>query len=295
MDRLSQFNLLARAKSLHLVSSRLLEGLISGNYRTVFRGPGIEFDEVREYADTDDVRSIDWNVSSRMGSPYTKTYKEEREIALFLILDVSASMRLGSTDMSKMDTANMVAALLCFSAIYNSDRVGALFFSDIVEKVVPLSRRQTHASRLIRDIALFEPKGRGSDMSLALRIVYESLTRRGICVIVSDFRTNTGSKELLLLSRKHDVIAIKIGDPLDMSFPPTGLISLTDPESGSQILSYSRSKAYQREYREFWEHEHTLWQRKCRKIGVDTLTVGTDEDPAQKLLTFFNRRRRRHR
>lgn len=284
-------NLLNKAKSLHLVSSRLLEGLLSGNYRTVFRGPGIEFDEVREYVETDDARSIDWNVSSRMGSPFTKTYREEREIALFLLMDVSASMASGTSAMSKSDTANLISALLSLAAIQNDDRVGSLFFSDRIEKLVPLGKGMTHASRLVRDMATLSPKGAGSQLTLACKVAHETLKRRGICIIVSDFRMNSGIRELTLLSKKHDVIAIKVTDPADSRFPATGLIELTDPEERHRLVTFGGSKRFQQEYREFWELEHSLWLRNCRKRGIDTLTISTSEDPAQRLIRFFARRK----
>jgi uncharacterized protein (DUF58 family) len=286
-------NLIAKAKSLHLVSSRLLEGLISGNYRTVFRGPGIEFDEVREYVDTDDARNIDWNVSSRLGSPFTKTYKEEREIALFILVDVSASMASGTSEMTKADTANMISALLSLAAVHNNDRVGALFFTDRIEKLVRLGKGMIHASRLVRDMAMLKPAGRGSDLKLACRIAHETLKRRGICIIVSDFRMNTGLRELTLLSKKHDVIAIKVTDPADSKFPATGLIELIDPEERHRLLAVGRSGKFQQEYREFWEMEHALWQRNCRKRGIETLSVSTSEDPTKSLIKFFTRRKGR--
>ena len=286
-------NLLSKAKSLHIVSSRLLEGLLSGNYRTVFKGRGIEFDEVREYVDTDDARNIDWNVSSRMGSPYTKTFREEREIALFIILDVSASMAVGTAEMKKNDAANLVSALFALSAVHNNDRVGALFYSDRIEKLVTPGKGMTHASRLVRDMATLKPQGTGSDLALACKIVHESLKRRGICVIVSDFRMETGLRELTLLSRKHDVIAVKIVDPADLWFPRTGLIELVDPEERHRMLVFGKSLRFQKEYREFWQMEHALWLKNCRKRGIDSLVISTDEDPAQRLIRFFTRRKGR--
>ena len=286
-------NLLSKAKSLHIVSSRLLEGLLSGNYRTVFKGRGIEFDEVREYVDTDDARNIDWNVSSRMGSPYTKTFREEREIALFIILDVSASMAVGTAEMKKNDAANLVSALFALSAVHNNDRVGALFYSDRIEKLVTPGKGMTHASRLVRDMATLKPQGTGSDLALACKIVHESLKRRGICVIVSDFRMETGLRELTLLSRKHDVIAVKIVDPADLWFPRTGLIELVDPEERPRMLVFGKSLRFQKEYREFWQMEHALWLKNCRKRGIDSLVISTDEDPAQRLIRFFTRRKGR--
>jgi uncharacterized protein (DUF58 family) len=284
-------NLLAKAKSLHIVSSRLLEGLLSGSYRTIFKGPGIEFDEVREYVDSDDARNIDWNVSSRMGFPYTKTYREEREIALFLIVDVSASMAVGTVQMTKADAANLVSALFVLAAVHNNDRVGALFYSDKIEKLVVPGKGMTHASRLVRDMATLVPDGKGSDLSLACRIVHETLKRRGICVIVSDFRMETGLRELTLLSKKHDVIAVKVSDPADLDFPTTGLVELFDPEENHHLMVSGRSRRFRREYREFWQMEHALWLKNCRKRGIDSLVVSTDEDPAQSLVRFFARRK----
>ena len=284
-------NLLAKAKSLHIVSSRLLEGLLSGNYRTVFKGPGIEFDEVREYVDSDDARNIDWNVSSRMASPYTKTFREEREIALFLIIDVSASMAVGAAEMKKADAANVVSALFALAAVHNNDRVGALFFTDRIEKLVLPRKGMTHASRLVHDMATLAPAGTGSDLALACKIVHESQNRRGICVIVSDFRMETNLKELTLLSKKNDVIAVKIVDPADQKFPKIGLIELVDPEEGHRLFAFGNSRGFQREYREFWEMEHALWLRNCRKRGIDPLVIGTGEDPAQRLMRFFTRRK----
>lgn len=293
MRKMEKINLIAKAKSLHLVSSRLLEGLLSGNYRSVFRGPGIEFDEVREYTDSDDARNIDWNVSSRMASPYTKTYREEREIILVLIVDVSASMMTGSTSMSKADTANIVSALLAYAAVHNGDKICALLFSDRIEKWIPTSKRHTHASRLVRDLVTLVPKGKGSDLGLAVKTVLETVKRRGICVIVSDFRTRVGLHELTMLSRKHDVIAVKISDPVDRSFPATGLIEMEEPETGISLLARPRARSFRREYGEFWEIEDQLWRRNLRKRGIDLLEVGTDDDPAERLLRFFNARKGR--
>lgn len=290
MDNLG---LLARVKNIRLVSSRLLEGILSGNYRTVFRGPGIEFDEVREYVESDDSRTIDWNVSARMGSPYTKTFREEREVVLFLLVDVSPSMLFGSGDLTKLDMANITSALLSFAAVQNNDRVGALFYTDRIEKWVPPAKGNTHASRLVQDMLTMEPEGRGSDLSVGIRAAYETLKRRGICIVLSDFRTNVGLRELRLLSRKHDVIAIRVTDPSDMSFPASGLMELEDPESGKVLFARGRSKRFRREYKEFWEAEQYSWQKNCRKRGVDTLIMNTTDDAVEKLLRFFNNRRKR--
>lgn len=283
--------LLSRAKSLRIVSSRLLEGLLSGGYRSVFKGPGIEFDEVREYSESDDVRSIDWNVTARMGAPFTKTFREEREILLYIILDLSASMFSGHAGSTKIDVAAEVSALVVYAAIQNNDRVGGVFFSDLIEKWIPASKGISHGSRMVRDIGTFEPTGTGSDIGLAIRTAYESMDRRGICVIVSDFRSATGLREASLLSRKHDVIAIRILDDNEFQFPVSGYVELKDPESGTTLPVLGSSAKFRREFRDYWQTEHAIWQQSFRRRGIATLTIGTEEDPAERLISFFDSRK----
>ncbi len=285
--------LFSHVKRLHLVSAKLVEGLFAGNYRSVFKGPGIEFDEVREYAPGDDSRLIDWNVTSRMGTVYTKKFREEREIVLFLIVDISASLLSGTGRKNKRDIIGLLSAILALSAVSNNDRAGALFFSDRIEHWVPPMKGKKHVLRLIRDIFTVDPAGKGSDLGLAIRTVYKSLKRRGICVILSDFRTESGLKELTMLARKHDVIAVKITDPTDFSFPISGLIELNDPETGEDVVIHGGSQRFRREYAEFWSEYHVAWEKEIRKKGIDTVTIGTDENPAQKLVAFFNRRKGR--
>ena len=238
-------------RNLHLVSSKLIESLLAGNYRSLFRGPGIEFDEVREYVEGDDTRQIDWNVSSRMASPYTKIFREERELILFLLVDVSASLGIG-TEESKRDLAVFVAGLLAAAAVRNSDRVGGLLFSDRIEKWIPARKGRRHAARLVQDLLTAEPVGRGSDLPAAIRTVLESMKRRGICMIISDFRTPVVWKEMSLLARRHDVIALMIVDPLDEEFPARGLVELQDVESGDMIVAAGYSPRFRRMYREYF-------------------------------------------
>ncbi len=290
MDRKT---LLSRAKSLHILSSKLLEGLLSGTYRSVFKGPGIEFDEVRDYTDNDDIRMIDWNVTSRMGTPYTKTFREEREIVLFLLIDVSASMYVGSAGEARIDTASELAALLVFAAVQNDDQIGVLFFSDKIEKWIPPAKGKSHASRIIRDLVTIEPEGTGSDLALAGRSAYETMKRRGVCVILSDFRTNPGKAEVSLLSRKHDVIALRVIDQNEFTFPTAGFVELRDPESGATLSVRGGAGRFRREFHDFWRAEHALWERDYRRVGAATLTVGIDDDPAKELIRFFNARKRR--
>ncbi|MFW6368354.1 MAG: DUF58 domain-containing protein, partial [Spirochaetota bacterium] len=264
--------LIQRVKHLELASRKLVDGLFSGNYRSVFRGPGIEFDEVREYVEGDDARLIDWNVSSRMNSAFTKTFREERELLLFLLIDVSGSLRPFTGISSRFETAAQLAALLGFAAIQNNDRVGAGFFTDRIEHWIPPLKGRKHGLRLLQDMLAVEPEGTGSDLALALRTVGEALPRRGICIVLSDFKTSNYYRELRTLSRRHDTIAIRIVDPLDIEFPASGLIHLEDPETGKEILA-NGSKGYRIDYHSFWQMHRRQWLRECGRRGVSTLEV----------------------
>lgn len=281
----------SRVRQLHVRSRKLVEGLFAGNYHSVFKGPGLEFDEVREYIPGDDARFIDWNVSSRMASPYSKTFREERELILMALVDLSPSLDLGSGDRSKRETAGTLFALLALAAIANNDRVGSLLFSDSIESQVAPMKGRKHVLRQISEVLGSRPAGRGSNLSLALRTASEMLKRKSIVVVLSDFRAADYQAELALLARKHDVIAIRLSDPLDQNYPPTGLYEITDPETGENMRVWGMSRRFRRRYTEFWEAHRLAWLSGCRSAGADTLEVSTDEDPAAKLQAFFERRR----
>lgn len=279
-----------RIRQLRLHSSRLVEGLYAGNYRSVFRGPGLEFDEVREYDPMDDARFIDWNVSSRMGSPYTKKFREERELSLHIVADISPSMDSGSGRYNKREILNSLFANLAFSAVSTEDRVGAVFFSDKIERWVSPRKGKTHALSLVQDCFMAESTGNGSHLGLALRTAHESMKRRGVIVILSDFQSGTFWKELSLVSKHHDVIAVRIFDPIDTEFPEGGLIELVDPETGQVVLGFGNSRSFRREYHDFWTLQRLHWRRECARRGVPVLEVSTLDDPAAKLASFFNKR-----
>jgi uncharacterized protein (DUF58 family) len=284
---------LARVHNIPLASLKLAESLLAGNYRSVFRGPGLEFSEVREYTEEDDSRLIDWRVTSRMNAPYVKTYQEERELVLFLMIDISGSMGTGSGEFSKADMASLLAFLLARSALQNNDRVGALFFSDKIEHWVPPQKDHKHINRLLKDLTERKPRNSGTNLDLAVKGVQEVLKRRSICVILSDFRFVFGWRDLSLLANKHDVIALKINDPDETEFPPLGLAYLRDPESRRITGSFGFSKKFRLKYRDFWAGRDLVWERNCRRIGIDPMMIRTTDDPLQKLLHFFERRRRR--
>ncbi len=284
-------DLSSRVRRLYVRSRKLVDSFFVGNYHSVFKGVGIEFDEVREYAYGDDVRFIDWNVSSRMAMPYTKTFKEERELILFMVVDVSASLMLGSGADDKREIAGVLFALLSFAAEANNDNVGSLLFADRVEKLITPGKGRKHILRQISEVLGYKAKGRGSNLANALRTTAKTLKRRSIIVVLSDFRTTGYQNELNILSRKHDVIAIRLTDPLDKSFPQIGLSELKDPETDESIAAWRWSASMNKDYADYWHEHRDTWLHGCRSSGVDTLEVSTNEDPSVCLQAFFRRRR----
>lgn len=283
----------SRVRLLHIRSRRLVENLFAGNYHSVFKGPGLEFDDVRNYEYGDDVRFIDWNVSSRMASPYSKTFREERELVLFMVMDVSASLTLGGRERhDKREMAGNLFALLALAALANNDRVGSLLFSDKVERLSMPTKNRHQVLSQISALLSYPACTSGSDLSHALQSTAQTLKRRSIIVILSDFRMEGYKRNLNLLSRKHDVIAIRLSDNLDKDFPPVGLVELKDPESSESFMALGRSKTLRRHYGEFWEEKRREWLDICHSAAVDTLEVDSAEEAAESLMAFFRRRRR---
>jgi len=280
-----------KVKQLHFSSRKLVDTIFAGNYHSVFKGPGLEFDEVRGYSDGDDPRFIDWNVTSRMGAPYTKTFKEEREVVLQVLVDTSSSLFFSSGQVNKRELAGHLFAIIALAAVANNDKVGCLLFSDKIEEQIQPRKGKKHVLKQITHILSVKEGRKGSNLALACKTASTTMKRRGICLILSDFRTSHYRTELTLLARKHDVIAIRLTDPLDRDFPSSGLIHLEDPESG-ESFSLMGTRRVRSQYRDYWDHERYLWLRSCQSAGVDTLEISTEDDPAVKLLHFFERRKK---
>ena len=287
---LQRGNVIAKqARLLDLFARETVASLHAGAYRSVFRGQGMEFDEVREYSIGDDVRLIDWNVTSRMGNAFTKVFREERELNLVLVVDVSASLLSG--DGSQRELAAWIVAILAHAVQRTGDPVSAYLFSDRRERWLPARRGRGHALRLIREVLEVEPRGRGSDLALALREVAGLLRRRGTCVLVSDFRTTGFWPQLTLLSRRHEVVAVRVGVAGDGEFPAVGGVELQDPESGALAYAAGRSRSFRAAYRDYWEEHFREIRAGCRGLRVDLLEVAIGDDPGAALAAFFRRRR----
>ena len=283
--------LVAQIRLLEIRTDRVVEEITGGAYRSIFKGRGIEFEEVREYTQEDDVRLIDWNVSARMGSPYIKKFVEERELNVMFLVDVSASGSFGSAAQSKRRTAAELAALLAFSAGKNGDRTGLMMFSDHVELFLPPRSGRRHALRMISEMLTFEPSCRGTDIALALEECARVLKKRTIVFLISDLIDGRDfSSQLKLLRSRHDVIALKIIDPLERNWPENmPPIELEDAESG-ETVSFDRAPAVlSGELKAFQLKSEDI----CRRAQVDLVNVENGGDILKPLIGFFSRRRNR--
>ena len=283
--------LYSKIKNIDIMSKKLSEGFFTGKYQSVFRGSGLEFNEVKEYQDGDDSKHIDWNVTSRMNGVFSKSFKEEREQSFFFIMDVSPSIDVGVGKISRRDMIGIISSILSFSAVYNNDQVGAIFFSDKIEKVIPPMKGHKQVSRIANAMLKFNAEGQGSDLAIAIETLLGVLYRKSICVILSDFKTSKGWHELSLLAKKHDVIAIKIVDPLDFKIPMSCMFSVIDAETKERGSFYGFHHKQLAKYEEFWKDHHSRWIKECQKRGVSSLVIDTNTDPIKSLIHFFRRRR----
>jgi uncharacterized protein (DUF58 family) len=286
-----------KIRRIELRTRRLVNDTFAGAYHAVFKGRGIAFDTVRAYEPGDDVRDIDWNVTARTGEPFIKRYTEERELTVMLVLDTSASVLFGTVNRPKRDTAAELGAVLAFAAITNNDKVGLLIFSDQIEMHCPPRKGRNHILRLIRDLLAARPTHRGTDLALALRTVNRLLKRRAIVFVISDFLTPTESysRDLTLLSRRHDVIAVTLADRLEQQWPSVGLVGLRDAESGSARWVDTSSTDWTKQFRMQAQRLSQARDAALMQARVDRIDVPLDGDYVYALTRFFQQRERRTR
>jgi uncharacterized protein (DUF58 family) len=285
--------ILRQVKLLELRTRGLVNSLFTGEYRSVFKGQGMEFAEVREYQAGDEVRSIDWNVTARMQRPYVKRYIEERELTVMLAVDVSGSERFGTRRRFKSEVASELAAVLAMSAIRNNDRVGNLMFTDRIEHVVPPRKGRRHALRLIRDILAFEPEGRGTDIGAATEYLNKMLAHKAIIFLVSDFLGENVERPLKLLAQRHDVVAVTLEDPSERVLPDIGLVRLTDPETGQSLDIDTSDARVRSRFDTLVSGEADRRRHLLRRLAIDEIPVNTDQGIMEPLLRFFRTRERR--
>ena len=287
---MNEKEILKKIQRIDIFTNRLVNTTFAGEYESVFKGQGIIFDEVREYQVGDEIRTIDWNVTARMGQTYIKKYVEERELVMMLVVDMSASTRFGSIAETKAEIAAEIAALLAFSAIRNNDKVGLICFTDTVEHFVAPRKGKKHVLRVVRDILHFQPKQPGTNIETALTFVDRVLKPHSVVFLISDFKDTGYEKQLRLSSKRHSLIAITLQDRREVDLPNVGLIELEDAESGETVVVDTRSEEARQLYTELNQRTDAERRQIFRTNQVDSIHIRTDEPYVKPLIQFFRQR-----
>ncbi|RKZ30523.1 DUF58 domain-containing protein [bacterium] len=287
--------ILKRVRRIDITTRRYVQEIFSGQYHSVFRGRGIEFSEVREYQPGDDVRTIDWNVTARMGRTYVKVFEEERELTVLIAADMSRSAAFGTRNELKREIAVEISALLAFSAIQNNDLVGLLMFTDRVEKFIPPKKGKQHILRIIRELLAYEPSHPNTDIAAALNYLQRILKRSAIVFLISDFLDGDLKKPLALTAKRHDLIPIVVSDPAEWNLEGAGVLVLEDAETGELIAVDTSDKMVVNEFRARAQREFEAQKKLFASVGIDAIYVRTDEDYVKSLQRFFRQRAQRFR
>lgn len=287
--------ILKKVKRIEIQTRGLVNDVFSGEYHSVFKGRGMEFSEVREYQIGDDIRSIDWNVSARMGHPFVKVFEEERELTVMLLVDVSSSGNFGTVERMKGEIATEICALLAFSAIKNNDKVGLIIFTDRIEKFVPPKKGKSHVLRVLRELLYHEPQGKGTDISGALEYLSRVITRRAVVFLVSDFISEDYQKAMQIANKRNDLVAITITDPREMELPNVGLVELEDAETGEIILLDTGDSTTRQTFTQETANTREERDRRLRSMNIDGIEIRTDISYVEPLIRFFRMRAKRFR
>ncbi|MGN6212147.1 DUF58 domain-containing protein [Parafilimonas sp.] len=282
--------LLKKVRALEIKSRRLTNHLFTGEYHTAFRGQGMAFKEVREYQPGDDVRFIDWNVSARMDHTYSKIFEEERELSVFLLIDVSASSLFGTFKQSKKDLITEMAALLAFSAVSNNDKAGLIFFSNKVEKYIPAKKGKEHVLYMLREMITFQPRSSQTDITKAIAYLNRVTRHKSIVFILSDFADAGYEQTLKVAAKRHDIIGIQVHDKRDIDLPKMGLLQLQDAETGRSILLNTSDVVMRAEYNRQFNKIQEDARRVFRLAGADLVQLATGDDYVKALQQFFMKR-----
>jgi uncharacterized protein (DUF58 family) len=271
----------------------MVNEVFSGEYHSIFKGLGMEFSEVREYQPGDDIRNIDWNVTARYGHPFLKVYREERELTVMIMVDLSASQRFGTGARFKTEAAAEITAILSLAAIKNNDKVGLLIYTDKIEKYIPPKKGRNHVLRLIREIIYFKPEGRGTSTGAALEYLLGVIKKRCVLFLISDFIDRDYEKPLSLAARKHDLIALKLSDPLETRFPKAGLVRFFDLETGQERLVDTSSAEFKRQFVARVQVRNMTFDKMTKKMGIDRVFIPAGGDYSEPLFRFFEMRAKR--
>ncbi|HHB75647.1 MAG TPA: DUF58 domain-containing protein [Desulfobulbus sp.] len=294
-------NILKKVRQVEVRTRRLVDDTMAGSYHSVFKGRGMNFNEVREYVPGDEIRTIDWNVTARTGVPHVKKFSEERELTILLVIDVSNSGQFGSGEQSKREMMAELGSVLAFSAVRNNDKVGLILFSDFVELYIPPKKGRSHILRVIREILFFRPRGKGTDIGDALDFVNRVSKRKCVTFLISDFclpgdfaeSLETLRPKLQITGRRHDLIGVLVTDPREHKLPDVGWITLEDAETGEQVMLNTRDKWTRDAYANLAGDQHEQLRKALRKGSVDLLELSTDISYIGPLIGFFRTRSRR--
>jgi uncharacterized protein (DUF58 family) len=283
--------LLKKVRKIEIKTKGLSNQIFSGEYHSAFKGRGMAFSEVREYTPGDDVRTIDWNVTARLRTPYVKVFEEERELNVMILVDVSASGKFGTQKQFKKDLITELCAVIAFSASQNNDKIGVIFFSDKIEKFIPPKKGKSHILRIIRELVDIEPEQTGTNIELALKYLTNVIKKKSISFLISDFKSQTSfSDALKIANRKHDVVALRINDIHEEKLPDIGLIKLKDNETGKTIWINSSDKKFQKQFEiNRLKFDHTL-KEVFNKSGVDFTVINTNDGYVKPLINLFKKR-----
>lgn len=282
-----------RIRRIQIKTTREVNDVFAGAYHSIFKGRGLEFEDARSYQPGDDERNIDWNVTARMNYPFVKNFKEERELTVMLLVDVSASSKYSSSKQLKSELIAEIGAILAFSAIKNNDKVGLLLFSNEIELYLSPKRGLRHVLRVIRELLFFAPQHPGTDMSKALSFLGKVQKRRAVCFLISDFLCDGYERNASLIAKRHDLIAVSINDPFEKTLPSVGLVNMQDLETGKTTLIDTSSANVKRQFLERSESRIEAQKELMNKIGASLITIQTNQDYVKALRQFFKRRRRR--
>ena len=285
--------ILQKVKHIEIRTKGLVNDLFGGEYHSAFKGQGMTFSEVREYYPGDDIRMIDWNVTARNNAPYVKIFEEERELTVYILVDISSSGSFGTINQLKSEMAAEIAAVLGFSAIKNQDKVGLILFSSEVEKFIVPQKNKSHILRLIREVLFYKSQKKGTSVQSALDYLMNVSKRKSVVFLISDFLDSKYWKSLKLVNKKHDLIGIRISDPAEKSIPNIGLFKGYDPESGDEFWIDTSSNKERKLLRKSISEKWDDFDKKCKKNKFSLLTVSTNQDYVEPIMNFFHRRERR--
>ncbi len=285
--------ILKKVRRIQILTSAMVNDVFAGQYHSAFKGRGMEFEEVREYQAGDDIRTIDWNVTARTGRPFVKNFREERELTVLLVVDVSASQDFGTRAQLKSELVAELGATLAFSAIQNNDKVGLILFTDRIERFVPPRKGPRHVLRVVRELLYHQPAGRRTDVGLALEYVSRVMTRRSVVFVISDFQTPDFSGQLQIVRHRHDLIPVLVRDERESRLPPVRYVELFDPETNEQLLVDTSSRAFRARFGQQADGRREVLLAELLRLRLDAIEVTTGESFVDPLRRFFRRRGQR--